>query len=296
MPRLLPAAAMSRASCKPSSRVGTTTSAWGRPSAPSLGASTRSSSGRPKPSVLPVPVGAWPIRSVPRRAIGTAYSWIANALVIPAAASASTVSARTPNSAKVGLSGRTGARVSTGTRACSVSLFSMSVMKFYGCLSWCARRSPGRGMGRARATREKRLAGRTRVAAAERRHEPTSARQVNSTRQHDYAPQRGRRAHGGRAARNPGRPGVVVCLAGGEAERPVGRLGDLHICHLGDRNDHPAALLIRKRQHVVLGHRLGNGLLDLRRGLSALQRQLARRVLHADLDLHGVLPFLRLPK
>ncbi len=73
-----------------------------------VGCSTRSSRGRPKPRVLPVPVGAWPIRSVPRRAIGSAYSWIAKARVMPAAASASTVSARTPSSAKVGLSGRTG--------------------------------------------------------------------------------------------------------------------------------------------------------------------------------------------
>ena len=94
-----------------------------------------------------MPVGAWPIRSVPRSAIGSAYSWIAKALVMPAAASASTVSARTPSSAKVGLSGRTGARVRTGTRAGSDVLFSMSVMKFYGCLSWCARRSPGARYG-----------------------------------------------------------------------------------------------------------------------------------------------------
>ncbi|GAA2573952.1 hypothetical protein GCM10010435_56460 [Winogradskya consettensis] len=32
-------------------------------------------------------------------------------------------------------------------------------MKFYGCLSWCARRIPGRGLGRARATRDKRARG-----------------------------------------------------------------------------------------------------------------------------------------
>ena len=39
-----------------------------------------------------MPVGAWPIRSVPRSAIGSAYSWIANARVMPTAASAVTVS------------------------------------------------------------------------------------------------------------------------------------------------------------------------------------------------------------
>src|SRR5690606_31716052 len=69
---------------------------------------TRSSSGTPKARVLPVPVGAWPMTSEPRSAVGSAYSWIANVWVMPTAASASTVSGRTPRAAKVGLSGRTG--------------------------------------------------------------------------------------------------------------------------------------------------------------------------------------------
>ena len=76
---------------------------------PRPAAKTRSSSGMPKPRVLPVPVGAWPIRSVPRSAIGSAYSWMAKARVMPTAASASTVSARAPSSAKVGLRGGPGA-------------------------------------------------------------------------------------------------------------------------------------------------------------------------------------------
>src|SRR5690242_3095500 len=87
---------------------------------------------------------------------------MAKALVIPAVLNASTVSGRTPSSVKLGLSGRTGARVSTGARAGSVRLFSMSVMKFYGCLSLCARRVLG-AVWVSRATREEQLAGRTRV-------------------------------------------------------------------------------------------------------------------------------------
>ena len=143
-PRVRPAASMSRATCKPSSRVGTTTSAWGSPSAPSAGASTRCSSGTPNPSVLPVPVGACPIRSAPRSAMGSAYSWIANVRSMPTACSAATVSGRTPMSAKVGLSGRTGARAASSVATASVS--SMCV-KLSGCpsrgsapaLSGCAR-------------------------------------------------------------------------------------------------------------------------------------------------------------
>ena len=55
----------------------------------------------PKPSVLPVPVLAWPIRSWPASAIGRVIAWIANGLVIPTPASASTISGWTPKSANV---------------------------------------------------------------------------------------------------------------------------------------------------------------------------------------------------
>lgn len=71
--------------CWQSSRVGTTTSAWGasvsfsgaaRPASTSAGTVTISRSGRPKPSVLPVPVFAWPMTSLPESATGSVISWI----------------------------------------------------------------------------------------------------------------------------------------------------------------------------------------------------------------------------
>ena len=70
-----------------SSRVGTTTRAWAaldlgvllvEPS--SAGAMRRCSSGTPKPRVLPVPVFAWPMMSLPARASGSVSSWMANAV------------------------------------------------------------------------------------------------------------------------------------------------------------------------------------------------------------------------
>ncbi len=70
--RTLPAVRRSLVTCWHSSRVGTTTRACGasvscsglaRPASTSAGTVTRSRSGRPKPSVLPVPVLAWPMTS-----------------------------------------------------------------------------------------------------------------------------------------------------------------------------------------------------------------------------------------
>ena len=91
--------ARSLATWMPSSRVGTTTSACGLPrtssgcsSKPSsVGAMRRCSGGMPKPRVLPVPVLAWPMRSVPARASGRVSSWIGKAVMMPSAARASTV-------------------------------------------------------------------------------------------------------------------------------------------------------------------------------------------------------------
>ena len=57
--------ARSRATWTHSSRVGTTTSACGGRRRPRRAVPCRCSSGTPKPRVLPVPVRAWPIRSVP---------------------------------------------------------------------------------------------------------------------------------------------------------------------------------------------------------------------------------------
>ena len=71
------------------------------PKPSSSGATSCISSGMPKPSVLPVPVLACPIRSWPARASGRVSSWIGNAVWIPSAASASTIAGSTPSSANV---------------------------------------------------------------------------------------------------------------------------------------------------------------------------------------------------
>lgn len=55
----------------------------------------------PNASVFPVPVRAWPIRSVPLRARGMASAWIGNGLTIPASASEAVISSRIPRSANV---------------------------------------------------------------------------------------------------------------------------------------------------------------------------------------------------
>ena len=74
----------------------------------------RCSSGTPNPSVLPMPVRAWPMRSSPASASGRVSSWMAKVRTMPASASARTISGRTPSSAKVGESSRTGAPACRG--------------------------------------------------------------------------------------------------------------------------------------------------------------------------------------
>ncbi len=96
-----------------SSRVGTTTSARGSVPPKEI----RCSSGMPKPRVLPVPVRAWPIRSLPASAIGRVISWIANVRVMPTSVSARTIGALTPRSANSGLSSLTGARPASGSNS-----------------------------------------------------------------------------------------------------------------------------------------------------------------------------------
>ncbi|GHF18550.1 hypothetical protein GCM10018772_49590 [Streptomyces fumanus] len=50
-------------------------------------------------------------------------------------------------------------------------------------------------------------------------------------------------------------------------------------------------MLVHEAQQLRLaGQRGGDRLLDLIGALTALQNDLARRVLHADLDLHGYVP------
>ena len=52
----------------------------------------------PNARVLPVPVRAWPIMSVPVSAIGMAMAWIGNGLVMPTCSRASTIELSTPSS------------------------------------------------------------------------------------------------------------------------------------------------------------------------------------------------------
>ena len=76
----------------------------------------RCRTGMPKASVLPVPVRAWPIRSVPIRATERVISWMGNGVVMPARSSASQISGSTPSSRKVVtmLSSLVGCRFSIG--------------------------------------------------------------------------------------------------------------------------------------------------------------------------------------
>jgi hypothetical protein len=67
----------------------------------SWGATMRCRAGMANARVLPVPVRAWPIMSVPSRAMGSVSSWIGKASVMPTSASESAISGRTPRSWKV---------------------------------------------------------------------------------------------------------------------------------------------------------------------------------------------------
>ena len=89
---------MPPATCTASSRVGASTSPW---VARDLG-STRSTSGRAKAAVLPVPVCAWPIRSRPASRRGTARAWIGVGASKPRAAIARSSSGDSPSSSNVG--------------------------------------------------------------------------------------------------------------------------------------------------------------------------------------------------
>ena len=62
----------------------------------------RCNRGMPKPSVLPVPVLAWPMMSCPCSATGRVSDWIGNGWVMPTASRAATVAGSTPSSANVG--------------------------------------------------------------------------------------------------------------------------------------------------------------------------------------------------
>jgi len=84
-----------------SSRVGTTTSARGSPVRSVSFSFCRS--GMPNASVLPVPVRACPMTSLPSRAIGSASVWMAKGVTMPSASSASAIGVMTPMSRNAGM-------------------------------------------------------------------------------------------------------------------------------------------------------------------------------------------------
>ncbi len=57
--------------------------------------------GIPKASVLPVPVRACPIMSVPVRAMGIAMAWMGKGVVMPTCSRALLIAVKTPSSPKV---------------------------------------------------------------------------------------------------------------------------------------------------------------------------------------------------
>src|SRR5919107_424798 len=86
---------ISSTTCEASSRVGTRTSAEGRPAAPL----TRSTRGIPKASVLPEPVGEAARTSTPARASGKTSVCTAKGAEKPRRSSARTTGALTPSAA-----------------------------------------------------------------------------------------------------------------------------------------------------------------------------------------------------
>src|SRR5690606_12971187 len=140
----------SPATCTASSRVGATTSACGLPASgresqpSSPGPTTRSSSGIPKPGVLPVPVLAGPVVSRPARATGRVSAWIGNGWVMPTSASARTIGSETPRSAKVAGDSACGSGISTSV----VSATTPSRESLMWCLrSWRGPAAPCAGAG-----------------------------------------------------------------------------------------------------------------------------------------------------
>ena len=82
----------------------------------------------PKARVLPVPVRAWPIMSVPESAIGIAIDWMGKGWTMPTWARASTIGPSTPRSAKVCFASSVTAASSASSAAASDS--SVGAMSF----------------------------------------------------------------------------------------------------------------------------------------------------------------------
>src|SRR5829696_3001644 len=79
----------------------------------------------------------------------------------------------------------------------------------------------------------------------------------------------------------------------GEPDAPGLRLGDLHVRELVGGDDDPATLVVDQGEDAAASReRLGDRLLHLGGAERALQHQLARGELHADLDLHRGASFM----
>src|SRR5665811_1736047 len=88
-----------------------------------------------------------------------------------------------------------------------------------------------------------------------------------------------------------------TCLYGGwprdaasDRAEPDGALlgrADVDVADRGHRDDHAPPRSLGEVEHATVGQRRGDQSFDLIRGLFGLQHDLARDVLHADLDLHG---------
>src|SRR5262245_42404090 len=93
-------------------------------------------------------------------------------------------------------------------------------------------------------------------------------------------------------------PGPAACAAlrgavsqRAETDLAHGRLADLEVGEPVGRDQDLGAVVVHQGQQLRLaGERVGHGTLDLLGRLPALQGDLAGRVLHADLDLHGYVP------
>src|SRR5690606_2951546 len=78
-----------------------------------------------------------------------------------------------------------------------------------------------------------------------------------------------------------------------EAHPTLNRLADLDVGQVGGEDEDPAAALVRQVEYATLAvDRVEDRLLDLLAALRALEYELARGVVNADLDLH-VHPFRR---
>src|SRR5665811_1275314 len=81
--------------------------------------------------------------------------------------------------------------------------------------------------------------------------------------------------------------GPGPCSDGAESHGAFLGCPEVDVADRGHRDDHATARVVDQVEQAAFGQRLGHQGLDLLRGLLGLHHDLARDVLHADLDLHG---------